>query len=246
MDVETTPEISIFVRSDVPGASDGFSVDYSMDGVVLDDSDKFTVNLSYEYNNNDIHAKFIRIRYTNGNSAQSVFRMQTILSSRAQLPFPPKGPQHKNVYLENAGSRSMKVSGSPASVFSYTVPVGEEWRLQGMNIFIADSSAMEQLKFGGIAGGLTQGLLIEYFTRGSNYVLTNLKQNIDIISEFQRHQGGAKDLTAMGKDYILSCFRTFDPEIRLIAGDYVRGTVRDNLTSLSSLRIGLRIWRSLG
>jgi hypothetical protein len=71
--------INVGVISDVPSATDGVSVQFSPDGVNWDHSHKTTYagtnGVGYIFN---CEFKFARVVYTNGASAQSVFRLQTI------------------------------------------------------------------------------------------------------------------------------------------------------------------------
>lgn len=75
----------ISVYADVVSATDGLSIQQSIDGTNWDFSDVFTIaagaNENYSVNP---HARYLRVVYTNGGGAQSAFRLQTILKGNAK------------------------------------------------------------------------------------------------------------------------------------------------------------------
>ena len=75
--------IAVFVYSDVASATDGCIVEYSTDGVNFDDSDTYTVPANNgKFFTFGPEARYFRVRYINGTSAQTTFRLQTILRAR--------------------------------------------------------------------------------------------------------------------------------------------------------------------
>lgn len=84
-------QISIVIFSNQNSALDGLVVEWSSDGTNVDEDDKFTV-----FANNGKQftfgppSQYFRVRYTNGTSAQSTFRMQTVLH-----PFAGKPSSHR-------------------------------------------------------------------------------------------------------------------------------------------------------
>jgi hypothetical protein len=77
--------ITLQVKSDVASATDGLVIEWSPDGTNIDESDSFTVPL----NKGKVftfgpQAQYYRIKYTNGGSAQTFFRLQTILKTGLQ------------------------------------------------------------------------------------------------------------------------------------------------------------------
>ncbi|HET8688400.1 MAG TPA: hypothetical protein VFM18_17455 [Methanosarcina sp.] len=73
-------QISTLVYADQPSAVNGFKVDFSTDGANIDHTHSYTITANTgEHNQIPVHAKYYRTRYTNGNVAQSIFRLQTIL-----------------------------------------------------------------------------------------------------------------------------------------------------------------------
>jgi hypothetical protein len=71
--------VFVNVYSDVASATDGLSIQQSSDATNWDHSDHFTIPAATGKNFAiNPHARYIRVVYTNGGSAQSVFRLQTI------------------------------------------------------------------------------------------------------------------------------------------------------------------------
>lgn len=83
--------ISITLSSDVASAVDGIIVEWSTDGVNVDNSDPYTVVSPFEDTLNfGVITRYYRVRYINGSTAQSFFRLQTILHT-----FRPKPSTHR-------------------------------------------------------------------------------------------------------------------------------------------------------
>lgn len=74
--------IYISVYSDVDSAIDGLKIEQSIDGVNADFYDIYSIIGTYGKNFSiNPHARFYRVRYINGTSAQTVFRLQTKLNA---------------------------------------------------------------------------------------------------------------------------------------------------------------------
>lgn len=83
IDVENYSNLTVMVFSDQNSAIDGFKVEYSSDGVNVDDTDAFTIfsatgpggsNRQFSF---PLPSKYFRINYTNGSVSQTIFRLQT-------------------------------------------------------------------------------------------------------------------------------------------------------------------------
>ncbi len=71
--------IYVNTYSDQASATDGLEVDQSSDGVNIDHTDNFTIPAARGKNFAiNPHAKYLRVKYTNGSVAQTEFRLQTI------------------------------------------------------------------------------------------------------------------------------------------------------------------------
>lgn len=87
LDVTDAALIQVAVFSDVASATDGLSIQFSIDGTNWDFTDDYTVLASTgKIYSAQAAAKFLRVVYTNGSSAQSVFRLQTIIKHSNSKP----------------------------------------------------------------------------------------------------------------------------------------------------------------
>lgn len=83
---ETTSynSVTVLTYSDVASAADGLKVQWSSDGTNWDITDSFTIEAA---TGEDYHfgvmARYMRVTYTNGGSAQGSFRLQTLLHKGA-------------------------------------------------------------------------------------------------------------------------------------------------------------------
>ena len=80
IDVSKFGIVYVSVSTDVASATDGLSIQQSVDGTNWDFSDDFTIpaggNKNFSINP---HAQYLRVVYTNGSTGQGHFRLQTIL-----------------------------------------------------------------------------------------------------------------------------------------------------------------------
>ena len=81
-DITSYAAINVNVKSDVPSATNGLKVEFSPDGINWDHSHSTTytaaTGVGYIFN---AEFKYARVVYTNGSSAQSYFRLQTIFKT---------------------------------------------------------------------------------------------------------------------------------------------------------------------
>lgn len=72
-------DVTVLIHTDQPSAVDGFKIEYSSNGVDVDADDVFTVvtlfGQQYSFGTN---SRYVRIRYVNGATPQTTFRLQTI------------------------------------------------------------------------------------------------------------------------------------------------------------------------
>lgn len=135
------------------------------------------------------------------------------------------------------GSRNMNVSASLASPidFDFRPPLGEVWELEKLVFGLDDVGLTDMGLFGGISS-LTNGILISVKTKGQVYVIGNMRDNVDIAMMFPGQslgQSGVLD-TADGMYGALA----FNDQIHLIGdnNDYIRLTVRDNVSGINIMR----------
>ncbi|MBW6469585.1 MAG: hypothetical protein K0A90_00005, partial [Methanosarcinaceae archaeon] len=79
-DIKNFGVIQVMVTASHTSATDGFKIEFSVDGITWDDGDVYTINAGdakvYSF---QPAARYYRIVYTNGGTAQTYFRLQTIL-----------------------------------------------------------------------------------------------------------------------------------------------------------------------
>lgn len=77
--------IFVSVYSDVASATDGLVIEQSIDGANWDHSDEYTIQAGRAKNFAvNPHAEYLRVSYTNGGTAQTVFRLQTIAKGNSR------------------------------------------------------------------------------------------------------------------------------------------------------------------
>lgn len=85
-DITSYGNVTVSVFSDVASATDGLSLQQSTNGTNWDNTDNYTIPLATGKTfKTDIAAKFFRIVYTNGGTAQTAFRLQVIYNASAQM-----------------------------------------------------------------------------------------------------------------------------------------------------------------
>ena len=82
--------MTLFIQSDVSGATNGVQIQKSQDGVNWDYNQQYTIptNLLGGFGDiapYNIESPYIRVLYTNGNTSQSVFRLQTKFHSSQSI-----------------------------------------------------------------------------------------------------------------------------------------------------------------
>lgn len=150
-------------------------------------------------------------------------------------------------YVKNGSSQSLPVNGSSVPVqFTYT-PSDLRF-VESLNFFIHDSGTADPEDYGSITGPLANGLLIEIKSFGTIYTLCNIQTNADIVSFFSDSpmapSSGSQFLNNSDSYAGTINFRrpiTINPTF----GDFVRVTVRDNLSGVSYNRIAVKSWRKL-
>lgn len=166
----------------------------------------------------------------------------------------PVVPADKIIYvpeiLMNGSNASMNVDGSSVNVeFEWAVPASETWYVDQMKLIIIDAGSTDKDDFGAIAGGITNGLLIEVKANGSVYTYANVKTNIEIAHHFDGDlvSQGEDGTGFLDEDDLYLGIRTFNPPFTLTGstGDFVKATVRDNLTALDELCISIDKWRTI-
>lgn len=162
-------------------------------------------------------------------------------------PAPSNNILHIPEYLVDGSSPDMNVNGSGTPVqFTWSPGSGETWYLHGLHCLLIDPGTMDPTDFGSIFGGLTNGVLIEIRTNGTTYTFCNIQNNLD-LSLLLSSGGQFERFGFFNHNDIFDSNRAFLPEITLrnSEGDFIRATVRDNLTSLEEFRMAAYKWRTI-
>lgn len=86
-DISDYAHVGVFVFADQDSAIDGLSLEYSTNNTNWDDTDKYTIVASSgRFISVPAEAQFFRVVYTNGGTAQAVFRLQTIYKYTRSKP----------------------------------------------------------------------------------------------------------------------------------------------------------------
>jgi hypothetical protein len=87
LDISNCGIMFVSVYSDKSSATDGLSIQQSVDGTNWDFTDDYTITAGASKNYSiNTHAKYFRIVYTNGSTAQTAFRLQTICKTGTAKP----------------------------------------------------------------------------------------------------------------------------------------------------------------
>jgi hypothetical protein len=140
----------------------------------------------------------------------------------------------------------MDVNGSVTPVvFTIAPPSGVVWYVFELGITIEDSGTNKYNDFGGIAGGLTNGLLIEQVVNSTSYTLTNAQTNKDLVETFSDHFFKGQSTAFINSSNFFTGKVELRTPLTLVGdnSDEIKVTVRDNLTGLNLLRVNLEYMR---
>ena len=115
--------ITVFVYTSHSSATNGLKAQWSTDGTNWDDEDTFTITTTgtKQFSFGPMAARYFRIAYTNGATAQSAFRLQTILH-----PFYIKPSSHRigdTISAENDAELMISVLQGQSSITGNFEPV---------------------------------------------------------------------------------------------------------------------------
>lgn len=117
-EVKDYASISIIVHTDRDSAMDGLSIEYSVNGTVWNDSDKYTVFADQaRYVTVAPEARYFRVVYTNGVSAQTFFYLQVIYHRNYIKPSSHRIKDSINEENDAELSKSVLTGKNPDGVF---------------------------------------------------------------------------------------------------------------------------------
>jgi hypothetical protein len=162
-------------------------------------------------------------------------------------------PHIESLLLNGSGTKSMVINGSVTpQVFSYTI--ASRCTLAALSILVADDANSSFAQFGGVAA-LANGLLVEVVRGAEIHQVMNVKDNADLCARFVvNHFGsslvntlglpvglGGATFTFVGHLPIIGRTDTMLSQMIFEGGDIIRTTVRDNLTGLSAISMGVSL-----
>lgn len=148
-------------------------------------------------------------------------------------------------YLRNAGSALMSVNGSVTPVnFDFTPASSETWYLEQMSIFIQDTGTMNATNFGSISA-LTNGIEILARSNGTEYTVSNIKNNESIAHIFNEGKlpGPSSGFIETSDAYLGTVFFRNPILLQNSTSDYARVKVRDNLGGIDRLTMVVKLWK---
>lgn len=157
----------------------------------------------------------------------------------------------KQAYLTNGSSKEMAVNGSTTPVnFTASPTSGEIWFIESLSIFLFDNGSTDPEDFGALggifgSGPLANGLLLEGQSLGSLRTYSNLKDNVDVTFAFPDKTFSPDGIAGFynNNDILIAQARLKRPiTLKGSQSDFFRAVVRDDLTGLNMLRIGINYW----
>ena len=148
-----------------------------------------------------------------------------------------------NTPLKNGSSSNMAVNGSsPPVVFSLGANANADFEIQAMCLIaeFTGSVAIGNKFLADAIGTLANGLLVEAKVADDTYSFGNLKRTRDLI-EISQPQGGFNVIA--GTTSLIQIFFYVPPRMTLArqgayaTDDYIKATVRDNLTGISYMEM---------
>ena len=204
VDVLDYVQAGVLVRADQTGT---LYLDYSSDGTNTDKT--FTINITDTtagtYVSFTPRARYLRIRYTNGATAQGTFRLQTLLSQFAKgFYFLPLGDTSLTDAAITLLCKSVIVGRNYSGTYD-TVPVDNGKRLrvnsQDYLFCIAEGDVPDHDDFGkiGFITGLTGVTELTITPQGGNYVFpaSAMQMSIKSSDNTDDKAGGAGALTVL-------------------------------------------------
>lgn len=158
----------------------------------------------------------------------------------------PEG-NYFSTYLTNGSTINMNVNGATVNVnYDYTATETIKY-VESLTMYISDNANFDESQFGAVAG-LANGVQITYRSKGQVRTLNNLQNNIDIFMSFRENHFSDVDSGLLGTSRLYTGGIRFQQRIALdpSQGDYIRVTIRDNLTGLVQLRFVVRVWEFNG
>jgi len=168
------------------------------------------------------------------------------LKVEANISALPATPvEYKIVKLLNGSSPDMDVNGSSTPVeFDYTPDTDEVWYVERITFVLEDTGSPEPDDFGTISGPLSNGCLLEVQSNGNTIELANVTSNLEIVQSFANESyGDSNGILGSGASYKGSILFRNPFIIQDSTSDFIRMTIRDNITGLNFQQVSILLWR---
>lgn len=149
--------------------------------------------------------------------------------------------------IGTGGSVLLNVNGATTPVtFSYTPSSGQTSYVESIGLFLQDNGTTNATNFGSKTA-LTNGLLLESRINGVVYTVGNAKNNIDLVCIYPDNQRTPVTAGFLENGDIFYGELRFTTPLKLTnsTSDYIRITVRDNLSAVTALQARTRYWREV-
>jgi hypothetical protein len=158
---------------------------------------------------------------------------------------PATAVEYRLVKLLNGTSSAQNVDGSVTpQVFSFSPGTDETWYIEAVTFIFNDNGTANPGDYGCIAGGLTNGVLFEIKSNGVATSGQVIKNNIAVMQLFCEHPISPNSAFLGQSPTYAGIIKVNNPFIlKYSTGDYIRATIRDNLTGLNYQEISVRLWR---
>jgi len=151
----------------------------------------------------------------------------------------------------NGTNKSMDINGTNTPQnFYYTPTSGSTMFVESIMIMLEDGGTMDSGDFGAINGGLNNGVQILIKSKGVEYEICNLTDNMDIVTTFKSaftpisdDQGNIRGM--LDEEDVYVGILKFKTPIRIndSDSDYVRFHIRDNCGPLKQFEARIKAWR---
>lgn len=168
------------------------------------------------------------------------------LQVQANISALPATPvEYKVVNLLNGSSPDMDVNGSSTPVeFTFHPGTDETWYVERITFIIDDSGSSDPNDYGAITGSLSNGCLLEIKSNGATIEQANLKNNIGIALSFAEETFVNTTGFMANTDIYRGSIKYLHPyAIKDSTSDFVKMTIRDNITGLNFQQVQILLWR---
>lgn len=149
-----------------------------------------------------------------------------------------------NVPLTNGTVENMAVNGSTVNQNFRHSPSSGIWYLESLNLLIADDATYQLNGVGAVSTPLTNGIQINIQSKGVVYQIANLQSNIHIFNTFPHEKLAIEKSGVLGTSSTLCGVMLLHNRLTIDSsyGDYIEVKIRDNLTTLTELRVSAELW----